>query len=90
MNMLAAAGEEINLKFDVAGNKLNSENRYVWDVENVALAPHDMGQVTADHIKMMRVMASTPLEVAMKVSGYGKLMDEIGYIIRCAERAGGI
>lgn len=90
MNMLAAAGEEINLKFDVAGNKLNSENRYMWDVENVALAPHDMGQVTADHIKMMRVMASTPLEVAMKVSGYGELMDEIGYITRCAERAGGI
>jgi len=85
--MLAAAGEEINLKFDVAGEKLSSENRYMWDVENVALAPHDMGRVTADHIKMMRVMASTPLEVAMKVSGYGDLMDEINYITRCAEKA---
>ena len=90
MNMLAASGEEINLKYDVSGNKLNSENRYVWDVENVALAPHDMGQVTVNHIKMMRVMASTPLEVAMKVSGYGELMDEISYITRCAEKAGGI
>jgi len=87
MNMLRASGEEINLKFDVSGTKLSPDLRYVWDVENVALAPHEMGRVGADHIKMMRVMASTPLEVAMKVAGYGDLMDEIGYIVKCAEKA---
>lgn len=87
MNMLAAAGEEINLKFDVAGEKLMPDLHYMWDVENSALAPHEMGRISAEHIKMMRVMASTPLEVAMKVSGYGDLMDEISYIARCAERA---
>ncbi|MBR5419345.1 DNA repair protein RecO [Candidatus Saccharibacteria bacterium] len=87
MNMLRASGEEINLKFDVSGTKLSPDLRYVWDVENVALAPHEMGRVGADHIKMMRVMASTPLEVTMKVAGYGDLMDEIGYIVKCAEKA---
>ena len=87
MNMLAASGEEINLKYDVQGEKLSPENRYIWDVENVALAPHEMGRISAEHIKMMRVMASTPLEVAMKVSGYSDLMDEISYIARCAEKA---
>ncbi len=87
MNMLRASGEEINLKFDTTGTKLSPELRYVWDVENVALAPHEMGRVGADHIKMMRVMASTPLEVAMKVAGYGDLMDEISYIVKCAEKA---
>ena len=87
MNMLRASGEEINLKFDTMGAKLSPELRYIWDVENVALAPHEMGRVGADHIKMMRVMASTPLEVAMKVAGYGDLMDEISYIVKCAEKA---
>ena len=87
MNMLAASGEEINLKYDVSGEKLNSDSRYAWDTENAALAPHEMGRIGADHIKMMRVMASTPLEVAMKVSGYGDLMDEISYITKCAEKA---
>ena len=85
--MLRASGEEINLKFDTTGTKLSPELRYVWDVENVALAPHEMGRVGADHIKMMRVMASTPLEVTMKVAGYGDLMDEISYIVKCAEKA---
>ena len=87
MNLLRASGEEINLKYDVSGNRLLPDSRYVWDTESVALAPHDSGRVTAEHIKMMRVMVSTPLEVAMKVSGYGDLMDEIAYIVRCAEQA---
>ncbi len=87
MNMLAASGEEINLKYDTSGEKLSADLRYVWDVENSALAPHELGHVGADHIKMMRVMVSTPLEVAMKVTGYGDLMDEILYIVKCAEKA---
>ena len=90
MNMLAASGEEINLKFDTSGNRLSPEERYVWDVESAALAPHPSGRVSADHIKMMRVMATTPLEVCTKVVGYPDLLDEILYIVRCAEQAGGI
>ncbi len=87
MNMLRAAGEEINLKYDVSGSKLTPDSYYVWDVENSALAEHSSGRIGADHIKMMRVMVSTPLEVAMKVAGYADLMDEIGYIVKCAEKA---
>jgi hypothetical protein len=87
MNMLAAAGEEINLKYDVLGERLLPDLRYVWDTESAALAPHNSGLISAEHIKMMRVMASTPLEVSLKVSGYGELMDEISYIVKCAEQA---
>jgi len=87
MNLLHAAGEEINLKYDVSGSRLLPDSRYMWDAENVALAPHDSGRISAEHIKMMRLMASTPLEVCLKVSGYGDLLDEINYIVRCAEQA---
>ena len=86
MNMLKVSGEEINLKFDVNGEKLSPESRYDWDVESAALVPREVGRVSVDHIKMMRVMVSTPLEVTMKVTGYGDLMDEITYIVRCAEK----
>jgi DNA repair protein RecO (recombination protein O) len=87
MNLLHAAGEEINLKYDVSGSRLLPDSRYMWDTENVALMPHDSGRISAEHIKMMRLMASTPLEVCLKVSGYGDLLDEISYIVRCAEQA---
>lgn len=87
MNLLRASGEEINLKYDVSGVRLDPGTRYAWDAENAALMPHEAGRVGADHIKMMRVMMTTPLEVAMKVAGYGELMDEINYVVRCAEKA---
>jgi DNA repair protein RecO (recombination protein O) len=90
MNMLAASGEEINLKYDVSGSRLLPEEHYTWSVDDVALSAHPAGRISAEHIKMMRVMASTPLEVAFKVANYGGLMDEIGYIVRCAEQASGI
>lgn len=88
MNLLRASGEEINLKYDVSGDRLSADSRYMWDTENVALAPHDSGRISAEHIKMMRLMASTPLELCLKVSGYGELLDEISYVVRCAEQAG--
>lgn len=88
MNLLRASGEEINLKYDVSGDRLSADSRYMWDTENVALMPHDSGRISAEHIKMMRVMVSSPLEICMKVSGYGDLLDEISYVVRCAEQAG--
>ena len=87
MNLLRASGEEINLKYDVSGSRLVPDFRYMWDTESVALAPHDSGRISAEHIKMMRLMASSPLEICMKVSGDGDLLDEISYIVRCAEQA---
>ena len=87
MNMLRASGEEVNLKFDMNGEKLSPESHYVWDVESSALASRELGRIGTEHIKLMRLMVSTPLEICMKVAGYGELMDEIGYIVKCANRA---
>lgn len=87
MNMLMASGEEINLKYDTAGEKLSASSRYVWNVEDGALATRDGGPVTAEHIKLMRLMVSSPLEICMKVTGFGELLDEVLYIVRCAEQS---
>ena len=35
----------------------------------------------------MRVMVTTPIEVALKVKGVEKLIDEVLYIAKCIERA---
>ena len=87
MNMLMASGEEINLKYDTAGEKLSASSQYVWNVEDGALTMRDGGPVTAEHIKLMRLMASSPLEICMKVTGFGELLDEVLYIVRCAEQS---
>ena len=87
INLTQAAGEEVNLRFDTDGEKLLVEGRYFWDEEQAALSKAAAGRVGADHIKMMRLMASGPAELALKVQGADALVDEVLYISRCLERA---
>ena len=87
LNLLRASGEEVNLRFDTNGEKLVVDGRYYWDEESVAFAPAKAGRVNAEHIKLMRIMQSGPAELALKVKDAGKLMDEVSYVVKCAERA---
>ena len=84
--MARASGEDINLHFDTDGEKLLADGRYYWDEEQAALAKAGMGRIGADHIKMMRLMASGSAELSLKVQGADKLIDEVLYVARCIEK----
>ena len=87
LNLARITGEEVNLRFDNVGEKLLAEEYYHWDQESMALVKHPSGQIGADHIKLMRVMVSTPIEVTLKVRGVDALIDEVIYVAKCIERA---
>ena len=86
INLARASGEDINLHFDTDGEKLLADGRYYWDEEQAALAKAGMGRIGADHIKMMRLMASGSAELSLKVQGADKLIDEVLYVARCIEK----
>ena len=86
INLTRASGEELNLSFDTNGDKLVADGRYYWDEENVALGKADSGRIGADHIKMMRIMQAMPAEASLKIQGADKLIDEVLYVARCAEK----
>lgn len=86
INLTKASGEDLNLQFDTDGEKLLPDMRYYWDDESSALAKAGAGRIGADHIKMMRIMQSMPAEVSLKVQGADKLIDEVLYVARCAEK----
>lgn len=87
LNLQKIGGEEVNLRFDTNGEKLKPDQRYYWDSESMALAPANAGRISAEHIKLMRVMVSGCSELALKVKGADDLIDEILYVVKCAERA---
>ncbi len=60
INLTRVSGEDVNLKFDTDGEKLLVDGRYYWDEEQSALAKAAAGRIGADHIKMIRFMASVP------------------------------
>ncbi len=86
INLTRASGEDVNLRYDTDGEKLLAEGHYFWDEEQAALAKATAGRIGADHIKMMRLMASGPVELALKVQGADPLIDEVLYVAKCVER----
>jgi len=69
LNLLRASGEEMNLRVDVLGAQLSVEKKYTWDVMERALREDAGGEITAEHIKLMRLMVSSPLQLILKVKG---------------------
>ena len=87
LNLQRIGGEEVNLRYDTNGEKLQADKRYYWDSESMALSPANAGRISAEHIKLMRIMVSGASELALKVKGADDLIDEILFIVKCAERA---
>ena len=81
-NLTRISGEDINLHRDVSGEKLSSEMIYAWDTLENALRPEPRGSIKAEHIKLMRLILTSPLKTAMQVQGKEKLLPEILYIAK--------
>jgi DNA repair protein RecO (recombination protein O) len=82
LNVLRVGGEEVNLRVDARGMKLVAGKRYEWDVREGAFAESEGGEIMTEHIKLMRLMASLPLAVVLRVVGVEKLMREILVVLK--------
>lgn len=54
--LLCLGGHMPNLQTDARGEKLNPHENYEFDFDTMAFTPYDRGQLTADHIKFIRLM----------------------------------
>lgn len=64
-----AAGEQLNLATDVAGNILAPSKRYMYDYSDRSLRLAEQGDIAADHIKFMRLIAAKPISAIAQVGG---------------------
>lgn len=62
-------GDELSVWRDSKGEELQSDMRYRYDVAEKALVPQIAGDITASHIKLLRLLSERPLHVARHVSG---------------------
>lgn len=80
--LLRLGGHMPNLQTDSFGEKLNPHETYEFDYDAMAFVQHDQGQLTADHIKYMRLIFSgNPPVVLRKVSGWQNLIEGSAMII---------
>lgn len=67
-------GYELSLWNDVAGEKLSSEKTYRYDVAERGLKVVDGGELTAEHIKLLRLIATRPLKILAQIGGINSIL----------------
>jgi len=78
----ALQGYELNLVRDVLGQPLQPERRYMYDGSERGLRLSDQGDITAAHIKLLRLLATRPPTVVAQVGGVLTILPECWLVAR--------
>lgn len=81
-NLARMTGEQVNLYYDTNGEKLREDCRYVWDSTERTLRESKNGRISANEIKMMRLMLSAKLGLMSRVKEASQMASELLYIAR--------
>jgi len=72
----ALLGHELNVNLDVNGEKLSSDKRYRYDVGEQGLREHPSGEITAEHIKLLRLISTRSLKILTQIGGTQTILPE--------------
>ena len=75
-------GYELNLSVDVAGQPLSSDKTYMYDINERGLRRADQGEISADHIKLLRILMTKPIESAAQIGGIASVLPDVWLITR--------
>ncbi len=75
-------GYELNLERDVTGEPLKSTKTYMYDVGEKGLRLSEQGDITAAHIKLLRIMAAKPISAIAQIGGVEAILPDCWLITR--------
>lgn len=75
-------GYELNLERDVNGTPLDSKRTYMYDTGEKGLRPAEQGDIDANHIKLLRIMATKPISTIAQVGGVEAILPDCWLIAR--------
>lgn len=70
----ALLGYELSLWHDIKGDKLLSDQTYQYDVAERGLVLVENGDLTSEHIKLLRLIATRPLKVLAQIGGIDSVL----------------
>lgn len=82
LHMSAMLGDQLNIDRDYKGEKLSPDTNYRYDSHEKGLVAASNGEITTDHIKVLRLAATRSLQVIMQVGGIGQFLPECLYVAR--------
>ena len=75
-------GHQLNLSIDVNGDRLDAEQTYRYDASEQGLLPWPNGSLTAEHIKLLRLVASRPLKILAQIGGLEAILSDCFQVAR--------
>ena len=81
INLKKLLGEELNFFRDKSGAPLSPDQIYTWDSFSESFTPSPNGTITANHIKLLRLMSVLPLSTISKIKDLSTLLPEVKIVI---------
>jgi DNA repair protein RecO (recombination protein O) len=82
LRFAALLGHELSFRHDTNGDLLVQDKRYVYDVGERGLRPKENGELTADHIKFLRIIAVKPLATVVQIGGIEPILPDCWLVAR--------
>lgn len=82
LRFAAVLGHELNLDRDVGGQKLDADKQYRYDVAERGLREIQGGEIGAEHIKLLRLIATKSLKVLAQIGGLANILPECLVVAR--------
>lgn len=82
LNLRRISGEELNLIYDITGEKLSPEISYSWDITENALRPDEYGLIGAQEIKLTRFLLSNKLAFANRIEQIAEIIPPVCELCR--------
>lgn len=82
LNLRRVGGEELNLIYDIFGEKLSPDKYYSWDISENALCPDEHGLIGAPEIKLARFLLSNKLAFAGRVERIAEIIPPVCELCR--------
>lgn len=78
----ALLGHELSLTHDIDGKMLSAELRYRYDVSEQGLRESLKGNITASHIKLLRLVSAKSLQTLAQIGGIEDIIHECELLAR--------
>lgn len=78
----ALMGYELSLWHDIAGDDLLPENTYRYDVAERGLRVVSGGELTSEHIKLLRLIATRPIKILVQIGGIDGIVADCLFVAR--------
>ena len=75
-------GYELSLWKDCDGNEIMEDSKYQYDSNEKGLRFSETGDLTSDHIKLLRLMSTKPLKILSQIGGIDPIIKDCLFVTR--------